>query len=300
MVIPGTTAAQQAAAKLAFLQIPDMIQLGATWKFIELPRAIDPEKPIVTVVSGIRATLFDQANGIEPRDEAVDAAMKALADYDIKNTKLLQDGKPEDAAKYNVGRVPFVRAVVKTTKNPDEQLRFKKQVVDNLIGAYRTSLYPQAKKLLDAIVNAGGNDAAYAAYSLIDVEFAIENDKPNADILANQKRWMAGLDDFLQKFSKSEEVPMVLLHLANANEFNAEEKKAREQYEKLVANFAATESGKQRPVRCAGSISSVSPWSSRERVFRMRPSKRLGWSASRCLSCSGRARSCRSRPTRPT
>ena len=112
---------------------------------------------------------------------------------------------------------------------------------------------------------------------------------------------MAGLDDFLQKFSKSEEVPMVLLHLANANEFNAEEKKAREQYEKLVANFAATESGKQRG-RCAAPdrSASVSPWSSRERVFRMRPSKRLGWSASRCLSCSGRARSCRSRPTRPT
>ena len=49
MIIPGMAAARQteAAAKLAFLQIPDMIQLGATWKFIELPRAIDPEKPIV-------------------------------------------------------------------------------------------------------------------------------------------------------------------------------------------------------------------------------------------------------------
>ena len=119
MVIPGTTAAQQAAAKLAFLQIPDMIQLGATWKFIELPRAIDPEKPIVTVVSGIRATLFDQANGIQPRDEAVDAALKALADYDIKYAKLLQTGKPkEDTAKYHVGRVPLLRAMVEGVEEP--------------------------------------------------------------------------------------------------------------------------------------------------------------------------------------
>ncbi len=36
MVIPGTTAAQQNAAKLAFLQIPDMIQLGST---LEVRRA---------------------------------------------------------------------------------------------------------------------------------------------------------------------------------------------------------------------------------------------------------------------
>jgi thiol-disulfide isomerase/thioredoxin len=250
MVIPGTTGAQENSAKLAFLQIPDLIQLGASWKFIELPRAIDPEKPIVTVVSGIRATLFDQANGIEPRDQAVDAAMKALADFDIKNTKLLQTGKPEDAAKYHVGRVPVVRGVVKTLKNGDEQLRFKKQVVDNLVGALRTGLYPQAKKLLDTIVSGEGDDAPYAAYSLVDVEFALENDKPNANILDNQKKWMANLDDFLQKFPKAEEVPMVLLHLANANEFNADEKKAREQYDKLVANHTGSDSGK----RAAGAL----------------------------------------------
>ena len=70
MVIPGTTAAQQNAAKLAFLQVPDMIQLGATWKFIELPHPIDPEKPIVAAVSGMRSMLFDRGNSVEPHDEA--------------------------------------------------------------------------------------------------------------------------------------------------------------------------------------------------------------------------------------
>ena len=97
MVIPGTTAAEQNPAKLAFLQIPDMIQLGATWKFIELPHAIDPEKPIVATVSGIRSMLFDKDNGVQPRDEAVDAALKALADYDIKNAPLLQSGEDEES-----------------------------------------------------------------------------------------------------------------------------------------------------------------------------------------------------------
>ena len=35
------------------------------------------------------------------------------------------------------------------------------------------------------------------------------------------------------------------MHLANANEFNAEEKTAREQYGKLVKDYAGTESGKK-------------------------------------------------------
>ena len=53
-------ARQQNPAKLAFLQITDMIQIGAAWRFIDLPQAIDPEKPIVAAVSGIRTLLFDE------------------------------------------------------------------------------------------------------------------------------------------------------------------------------------------------------------------------------------------------
>ena len=73
----------------------------------------------------------------------------------------------------------------------------------------------------------------------------MKNDEPGANVLANQKKWMADLEEFLTKFPDSDEVPAVLLHLANANEFNAEEEKAREQYGKLVEGYAATDAGKK-------------------------------------------------------
>ena len=245
MVIPGTIGTEQNPAKLAFLQIPDMVQIGAAWKFIELPHAIDPEKPIIAMVSGIRSMLFDKDNGLQPRDEAVDAALKALADYDIKNATALQNGQPEKIAQYHLGRVPLLRAVVKASKNPDDQLAYNKQVVDSLIAALRTGFYPLGKKPLEKTIADGGKLGSYAAYCMIDAEFAMSNEKPNANILANQKQWMTDLEGFLDKFADSDEVPSVLLHLANANEFNAEEKKAREQYGKLVKDYAATEAGKK-------------------------------------------------------
>jgi thiol-disulfide isomerase/thioredoxin len=245
MVIPGTIADQQNPARLALLQVPDLIQLGAVWKFIELPHAIDPEKPIITVVSGMRSLLFDKDNTVQPRDEAVDAALKALADYDIKNAPLLQTGQPERIAQYHVGRVPLLRAVVKASKNPEEQLGYNKQVVDSLVAALRTGRFHQGKKTLESIIANGGKLGSYAAYSMIDAEFAMNNDAPGGNLLANQKQWMADLDDFLKKFPSADEVPAVLLHLANANEFNAEEKTAREQYGKLVKDYAATDAGKK-------------------------------------------------------
>jgi thiol-disulfide isomerase/thioredoxin len=245
MVIPASQDAQQDAAKLAFLQVPDMIQLGPVWKLIELPRAIDPQKPIVAGVSGIRALLFDKANNVEPRDEAMDAALKALADYDVKNAPLLQSGDKEKIARYHVGRVPFLRAVVKASKNSEDELGYNKQVVDSLVAALRTGHYPQGRKPLDALIAVGDKLASYTAYSVIDAEFAMKNDEPGTNVLANQKKWMTDLEDFLTKFATSDEVPSVLLHLANANEFNADEAKARQQYGKLVESHLATDAGKK-------------------------------------------------------
>ena len=99
MIFPGMANGQADAAaappRIAFLQIPDMIKLGETWKFIELPRAIDPEKPVVSQFSGLRAMIYDRLNNVQPRDEAVDTALKALADYDGKNAALMQGG-PRD------------------------------------------------------------------------------------------------------------------------------------------------------------------------------------------------------------
>ena len=148
MIFPGMAAGQADAAaappRIAFLQIPDMIKLGETWKFIELPRAIDPEKPVVAAVSGIRAMLFDRANNVQPRDEAVDTALKALADYDGKNAALMQGG-PRDKAQYYVGRIPYLRAVVKASKTAEDKLIYNKQVVDSLVAALRTGDYPQGR-----------------------------------------------------------------------------------------------------------------------------------------------------------
>ena len=94
-------------------------------------------------------------------------------------------------------------------------------------------------------VKKGGRLASYAAYSLIDADFAIKNDDDGANFVANQKTWMADLEKFLDTFADSDEAAPVLFHLANANEFNADEAKAREQYGRLVKDYAATEAGKK-------------------------------------------------------
>jgi peroxiredoxin len=244
-VIPGTAAAQQNAAKLAFLQVSDMIQLGATWKLIELPNVIDPEKPIVGAASSMRSMLFDRAGEVAPVNEAMELTLKALADFDAKNAPLLADGDKARIVKFHVDRIPLVRACANNAKNEEEKLAFNKQAVDSLISALRTGKYPAARKPLEDIIKKGGKLASHAAYSLIDADFALRNDDAPDNFQANQKKWMVELEKFLEVFADSDEVAPALFHLANANEFNAEEVKAREQYGRLVKDYAATDTGKK-------------------------------------------------------
>jgi thiol-disulfide isomerase/thioredoxin len=247
MIFPAAPVSGNAAQpRMAFLQVPDVIELGDTWKFIELPRAIDPEKAIVATVTGLRSTLFDR--GVEnggPRDEVADAALKALAIYDGQNAALLQNNDKREVAKYHLGRIPLLSAIVKATKLPEDQLTYHKQRVDALVAALRTGEYPQGKKPLEAIVADGGKLASYAAYSLIGAEFVVANEQPGGNIVANQKKWMADLASFLQKYPDSDEAPEVLFQLASANEFNAEEDDARKQYAKVAGGYPNTPTGKK-------------------------------------------------------
>ena len=237
MIFPGMAGAQADAAaappRIAFLQIPDTIKLGETWKFIELPRAIDPEKPVMASVAGLRAMLFDRANNVQPRDEAVDTALKALADYDGKNAQLMQAGAREKA-QYYTGRVRFLRAVVKASKTDEDKLIYDKQVIDSLVEALRTGAWPQGREALTKVADEGGKLGSYAAYRLVNVDFAMKNEQPGANILANQKAWIADLEAFLTRHPGADEAPEVLLQLASANEFNGEEDEAHKRYAKIV------------------------------------------------------------------
>jgi thiol-disulfide isomerase/thioredoxin len=157
----------------------------------------------------------------------------------------LQNGDKANLARYHVNRIPLLRAIVEASKKEEEKLGYNKQVVDSLISALRSGHYPDGRKPLESTIKHGGRLASYAAYSLIDADFAIKNDEPGTNFVANQKKWMAELEEFLEKFADSDEAAPVLFHLANANEFNADEPKAREQYGRLVKDYTATEAGKK-------------------------------------------------------
>ncbi len=247
VVFAGPPGGQPAPDKMAFLQVPEMIKIGDTWKFVELPRAAPPDKPIVAAEGGIRSWLFRDGNAAgAAQDPELNAALKVLADFDQKNASLQVAEVKNDVARFHVGRVPLLRAVVRTAgNNAETQLIYNKQIVESLAAAYQTGVYPEGLKLLNGLIAEGGKIGSYAAFRKIGADFATKNDEPGANLMVSQKTWMSDLQGFLKEFPKSDEAPDALLQLASANEFNAEEDAARTYYTELARNFPATEPGKK-------------------------------------------------------
>lgn len=234
--------------KLTMLQVPEMIQLGDAWKFVDLPRVVDPEKPVVATASGLRSALYEVADlpGGGTHDEAMEAALKALAEFDKANAEALAGaGEKRETASVHLKRVPLLKAVAAAAKDAEERLNYEKQAVDSLVAAYQTGAWSKGRETIEGLVKGGGPLGSYASYRLIGADFVLRNEEPNGNFVANQKKWMADLEGFLKDFPKSDEAPEVWLQLGSSNEFNAEEDKAREDYKKLVSDFPETLAGKK-------------------------------------------------------
>jgi thiol-disulfide isomerase/thioredoxin len=245
VIFAGPPNGQAAPAKISFLQAAEMIRIGEVWKFVDLPRSNDPDKPVVATEGGIRSWVFkQQAGGPADQNTELEAALKKLAEYDNANAKAQAAGDKKEIAQFHVGRIPLLRACEKAAK-PDEQIVYQKQIVDSLAAAFQTGFYPKGLELIEALVQGGGKVASYAAFRKVSADFATRNDEPGSNLMVNQKKWMAELKAFLAAYQKADEAPEALMQLASASEFNAEEDDARKYYEQLVHDFPATDPGKK-------------------------------------------------------
>lgn len=250
-IFAGPPNGQGDPMKVAYLQSPEIIQSGEKWKFVELPRAIDPKAPPTSVVdAGFRSTLFREGNpaGGSPTNPQMEAALKQLADYDQKNTPAV-DAPKTVQAEYLLGRVKLLNVIYKES-SPDDKLNYLKQIVDSLAQAYQTGVYQAAGKALDSYAEQQGKISSYAAFRKMLAEYQNALEEPGANDVAAQKKFMAECDEFLKKHGKSDEGAEVLLQLASLHEFDADEEKAKTYYTRLADGFPTTPAGR----KAAGAI----------------------------------------------
>jgi hypothetical protein len=237
----------QNAAQVAYLNAPDLVELGAVWKFVGLPTAIDPSNPSPVARDGLRAALFrvqPAGNERPATDPALDKALAALADHD-------KQGVPDPAAdpkaflEFQRHRSELLGKVGPLVKNAAEKLAYEKQRIDCVVAMYQTGQYPAGRRVLENLVKAGGKLGSYTALRKLSADNDIAANQPGANLMKLQDQFIKSLEGFLAEYKGSDDEPDALYQLAVLREFNGDEKEAREAYQRLARDHAATEPGKK-------------------------------------------------------
>jgi thiol-disulfide isomerase/thioredoxin len=241
------------AGRVAFLQVGEMVKVGDAWKFVDLPRVVDPNKNgvIAAVDGGIRSAIYrsDAAGTVAGENPQLAEALQALTAYEKANASLVESGKPKEIAQFHYGRIEPLRAVVKVAKSLNEAkvaLDHEKLIVDSLAAAYATGNYAAGAKVLGELEGKGGKIGSYAAFKLIEADFALANNEGNGNnFLKIQNEWVGRLKAFIEKYPQSEEASQGLLFLASTTEMNGDEDAAKAYYARLSEGYPATEYGKK-------------------------------------------------------
>jgi thiol-disulfide isomerase/thioredoxin len=253
-IFAASPANQANPGKVAFLQVGEMIRLGEVWKFVDLPRVVDPAKNgvIAAAEGGIRSWVFRTdanapAGGENP---AVAQAMQELIAYDnSKESQALQaSAVPKDSARFHVGRVTPLRKIVKAAETAGDariELDHQKLIVDSISAAYATGQYADGSKVLADLAAKGGKIGTYAAFKQIEADFVLQNSANPGDGLTVQEKWLANLAAFVEKNPSCDEAPQALLLLASTNELNGKEAEGKKSYAVLAKDYPTTEWGKK-------------------------------------------------------
>ncbi|CAN5898713.1 TlpA disulfide reductase family protein [soil metagenome] len=231
-------------SRMAYLQAPEIVKLGDVWKFVGLPRGIDPSNPVVASFDGVRSWVYREAGSVvSPTNPEMEQTLTALADHDARAMEVLTAGDPKAMASYYYDRAQILRKVVEAAP-ASERLVYEKEIVNSLAAAYQSGEYPDGLKGLDRLIEAGGPLASYAAFRKVLADYALKASDPDK-IVEAQEAWVAGLETFLSDYPDAEEVPDAMLQLASVNEFNGDEQEARTYYERLAREYPGTEAGQK-------------------------------------------------------
>jgi hypothetical protein len=232
-----------AAAKMGYLSVSEVVKFGDAWKFLDLPHAVDPIKPVGGTNVSLRGEIFGEKS---VEDKAVDPALvAALKKLEAHDANLAPADNKKLQAEWHVTRVKILYEVVAASTDPAGKLVYQKQAVNDLCEAIKTDLYPEGFGVLNKLVAGGGKIGAFAQNRKILVEFDLEADQPGADLMKLQKASLAKFEAFLTDFPKSDEEPEALLQLGNVNDFNGDEADAKKWYGRLAKDYPETEAGKK-------------------------------------------------------
>ncbi|MEZ6151911.1 MAG: redoxin family protein [Pirellulaceae bacterium] len=252
VVYENVVALLEDAGNTKQLLVGTMIQVGGTWRLVDLPRAVS-EGAVVSDASIFFPASFTPRGGLGAGSgEAVGGISKTMqklvTDLQDVDAKLQAGG---NTAMLQAMRADVLEKLVSSADTPEERTTWIKQFADTVSAASQTGDYPDgAERLNDfasklSTVNPTNDDIAYVIFRSLTAEHNQKMQDPNAEFEQLQKVYLEDLQKFVGTYPNSPDAAEAMIQIALSAEFSGEEKIAKQWYTKASNNFSDTNAGKK-------------------------------------------------------
>ena len=246
----------QNGEKLELISVGEMVQVGETWKLLQVPTPMDMSGKAVVQIGGILMQPRTGAAESSPETPSMSAEMqKLLAELQkIDENSPKPDASAKAFADYNVQRANVSEELVKLSRNDEERQQWIQQLTDSLSTATQSGLYPEGLPRLLALQEAAKSNQGllgYIFYRRLMAEYAVrlKNDEKVAPADAakardaTQKWWFEQLEAFARQWPKSDDAADAVVQLAISYELMGRIDDAKAWYAQLAKNYPETEGG---------------------------------------------------------
>ena len=249
-VYENVTAIVQDDGKHGQVQIGTLVQVGDSWRLIDLPEPTDDGKADTT-----SSGFFYQAS-MTHRNESVgagagEAVQKLLADLEKVDQEAAGATTPEQQAKLTDRRTGLIEQLAAEAKSADERGMWLRQLADMISAAVQMGTCPDGIERLNALFeklqkNEADKDlAAYVKFRQLAAEYVVSMQAPKADSPKIQAQWLKTLEQYVADYPSSPDAAEAMLQLAIGQEFMNEEDSAKKWYVRVVKEFPESSAAKK-------------------------------------------------------
>lgn len=235
------------------LLIGTLIQVGNLWRAVDLPRAVTEGAELADSSVFFNASFSNRgqqsasAGASSGMSKSMERLVNDLQEVDDK----LQKSEARDRAKWHSQRADVLEKLIAASETDEDRTTWIKQFADTVNAAAQTGEYPDGVTRLSDLrtklvsVTKSEGDVAYVAYRTITAEYTQEIQKPNVDFPKAQKAFLGRLEEFVNKYSNSEDAAEAMVQIGMGAELVGDNVEAIRWYGNASKKFGNTLPGRK-------------------------------------------------------
>jgi thiol-disulfide isomerase/thioredoxin len=226
------------------LFVGSLVQVGACWKLVDMPRQLVAEQPIAGGFFFQLPASPTSVGEVVPMGLS-EAEQELVGQLELMDRQLAAAASTAQKAELNRKRADLIEQLVQAAPSAEQKSIWLRQLADTLSAAVQAGDYPGGVERLGALTRQlsqknGHPDIAYVTIRLLSASYGESLQRPGADYEKIQQKWIADLTQFVGRFPASPDAAEAILQLAIALEFNGDAEKAIPWYRTITTKFART------------------------------------------------------------